>query len=52
MSHVYYGFYEYQAIWGTIELLQRLNNSYTVVDPYAVSVMKGREVVGHVMSAL
>ena len=37
-------FNEYQVIWGRMRLLQRINNSS---DSYVVSVIKGREIVGH-----
>ena len=38
-------FHECQASWERIRLLQRINNNN---DPYAVSVSKVREVIGHV----
>ena len=44
------GFHEYQAIWESIngEQLCCCGENSNTSDPYAISVMKGREVVGHV----
>ena len=45
-----HGFHEYQAIWKSInvEELYCCREIGTMGDPYAISVMKGREVLGHV----
>ena len=37
--------HEYQGVWGRIRLLEGNDN---INDPHTVSVMKGKEVVGHV----
>ena len=44
------GFHEYQAIWKPIngEELYCCRENGNTSDPYTISVMKGREVVGHV----
>ena len=44
------GFHEYQAIWESIngEQLYCCGENSNTSDLYAISVMKGREVVGHV----
>ena len=44
------GFHEYQAIWEPIdgEELYCCRENDNTSDPYAIGVMKGREVVGHV----
>ena len=50
LSSCIHGFHKYQAIWEPThgEELDCCSEIGNTSDPYAVSVMKGREVVGHV----
>ena len=50
LSSCIHGFHKYQAIWEPThgEELDCCREIGNTSDPYAVSVMKGREVVGHV----